>query len=56
MGTIVYEDPQKGVTEWPTDDENLHYDEDTGHWLVRTEDGTVRRIPRERVCYVETSV
>jgi len=53
MGVIVYEDSQGGVTEWPTDDERLRYDDATGHWLVKTGDGTVRRIPRERVFYVE---
>ncbi|MFB6068910.1 MAG: hypothetical protein ABEJ90_03185 [Halobacterium sp.] len=55
MGVIVYEDPQGGVTDWPTADENIRYDEGSDHWLVRAEDGTVRRIPRERVFYVEKS-
>jgi hypothetical protein len=55
MGVIVYEDPQGGVTDWQTPDENLAFDDSTGHWLVTTSDGdTVRRIPRERVFYVET--
>ncbi|MCF2242094.1 hypothetical protein KI372_12280, partial [Halobacterium salinarum] len=53
MGVIVYDDPRGDVTEWPTDDDRLRYDEATEHWLVKTGDGTVRRIPRERVFYVE---
>lgn len=56
MGVIVYEDPEGGVTDWQTSDSNLGFNDDTGHWMVTTEDGrTVRRIPRERVFYVETS-
>lgn len=55
MGVIVYEDPEQGVTEWPTDDDSVRYEDHTDHWLVRTGDGTVRRIPRERVFYVETA-
>ena len=55
MGVIVYEDPQGGVTDWQTADANIGFDEATGHWLVRSKDGdTVRRIPRERVFYVES--
>ncbi|WP_336036242.1 hypothetical protein [Halobacterium yunchengense] len=54
MGAIVYEDPDGGATTWKTSDDNLGYDEETGHWLVTSDDGsTVRRIPRERVFYVE---
>lgn len=45
MGVIVYDDPRGDVTEWPTDDDRLRYDEATEHWLVKTGDGTVRRIP-----------
>ena len=56
MGVIVYEDPQGGVTDWQTADANLRFDEDMDHWLIRAGDGdTVRRIPRERVFYVETA-
>lgn len=56
MGVIVYEDPQGGVVDWQTADANIGFDESTGHWHVRSDDGaTVRRIPRERVFYVETS-
>ncbi len=56
MGAIVYEDPEGGVTNWQTSDANLGFDDDTGHWLVTSDDGsTVRRVPRERVFYVETS-
>lgn len=56
MGAIVYEDPEGGVTNWQTSDDNLAFDGDTGHWLVTSDDGrTVRRVPRERVFYVETS-
>jgi len=56
MAAIVYEDPEGGVTNWQTTDGNLAFEEDTGHWLVTSDDGrTVRRVPRERVFYVETS-
>jgi hypothetical protein len=56
MGVIVYEDPEGGVKDWQTSDSNLGFDDDTGHWMVTTADGrTARRIPRERVFYVETS-
>lgn len=55
---IVYDDPE-GTTETTVANERIAYFDD--HWLVKTgedDDGNdvVRRIPRDRVHYVERSV
>ncbi|WP_049971043.1 hypothetical protein [Haladaptatus cibarius] len=56
--TIVYEDAD-GVTEREVENDDIVYFDD--HWLVKVgenDDGddVVRRIPRERVQYVERSI
>ena len=56
--TIVYEDPEEGTVERTVENEHIAYFQD--HWIVRMEerdDGdVVRRIPKERVHYVERTV
>jgi hypothetical protein len=57
--TIVYDDPSDGTVTRTVQNEHVAYFQD--HWLVRTgedDDGNdvVRRIPKERVHYVERSV
>ena len=57
--TIVYDDPDEGKIETTVDNEFIAYFDD--HWLVKIgedSDGNdvVRRIPKERVHYVERSV
>lgn len=57
--TIVYEDPDDGTVEKTVDNEHIAYFQD--HWIVKTGDNegdrdTVRRIPHQRVYYVERSV
>jgi uncharacterized FlaG/YvyC family protein len=57
--TIVYDDPEEGVVETVVENERIAYFDD--HWLVKVDTDTegndvVRRIPRERVQYVERSV
>ncbi|RJT08109.1 hypothetical protein [Halococcus sp. IIIV-5B] len=59
QATIVYDDPDEGKIETVVDNEFIAYFDD--HWLVKVgEDGdgndVVRRIPKERVHYVERSV
>ncbi|EMA36738.1 hypothetical protein [Halococcus hamelinensis] len=59
QATIVYDDPNEGKIETVVDNEFIAYFDD--HWLVKVgEDGNgndvVRRIPKERVHYVERSV
>ena len=59
QATIVYDDPKEGKIETVVDNEFIAYFDD--HWLVKVgEDGdgndVVRRIPKERVHYVERSV
>jgi len=55
---IVYEHPEKGTVEKTVQNEHLAYFQD--HWMVKTDDSgetdTVRRIPVERVHYVEREV
>ncbi|SIQ96526.1 hypothetical protein SAMN05421858_0959 [Haladaptatus litoreus] len=56
--TIVYEDAD-GITEREVENDDIVYFDD--HWLVKVgenDDGddVVRRIPRERVQYVERSI
>ncbi|MFC4357486.1 hypothetical protein ACFO0N_05915 [Halobium salinum] len=55
---IVYDDPEEGVVERVVQNEHAVHVRD--HWVVRTgEDAegnhVIRRIPRERVHYVERS-
>ncbi|MFC7132116.1 MULTISPECIES: hypothetical protein [Salinibaculum] len=57
--TIVYEDPHEGTVETTVQNEHIAYFQD--HWILRRgEDASgndlVRRIPVERVHYVERSV
>ncbi|PSP89104.1 hypothetical protein BRC90_05540 [Halobacteriales archaeon QS_4_69_34] len=57
--TIVYDDPEEGVVETVVENERIAYFDD--HWLVKVDtdaegNDVVRRIPRERVQYVERSV
>lgn len=57
--TIVYDDPESGTVERTVQNEHLVYVRD--HWSVKLdEDGdgndVLRRIPRQRVHYVERSV
>lgn len=59
QATIVYDDPDEGKIETVVDNEFIAYFDD--HWLVKVgedDDGNdiVRRIPKERVHYVERSV
>jgi hypothetical protein len=59
QATIVYDDPGEGTIEERVENEHVAYFQD--HWIVRTgedESGndTVRRIPAQRVYYVERSV
>jgi hypothetical protein len=56
---IVYDDPDEGVVKRVVDNEHAVHVRD--HWVIRVgEDGEgnhiVRRVPRERVHYVERSV
>ena len=56
---IVYEDPEEGTVERTVQNERIAYFQD--HWIVKLdEDGAgndiVRRIPLQRVHYVERSV
>jgi hypothetical protein len=57
--TIVYEDPDEGLTETRLDNEHVVYVRD--HWMVKagTDDegnDLMRQIPRDRVHYVERNV
>jgi hypothetical protein len=57
--TIVYEDPDEGQVERRVENDGIAYFQD--HWIVRTgetDEGhdTVRRIPHNRVYYVERNV
>ena len=56
--TIVYEDPHEGTVEETVGNEHIAYFQD--HWIVRTgatdEGDVVRRIPHDRVHYVERTV
>ena len=57
--TIVYEDPDDGTIEETVENEHVAYFQD--HWMIKTgeqDDGqdTVRRIPSNRVYYVERNV
>ncbi len=57
--TIVYDDPDEGTIERDVENEDIVYFDD--HWLVKVgenDDGddVVRRIPRERVHYVQRSI
>lgn len=56
--TIVYEAPDEGTIERTLENENVAYFQD--HWLLKIDerDGedVVRRIPKERVYYVERTV
>lgn len=57
--TIVYEDPDDGTVEKQVENEHVAYFQD--HWIIKTgehEEGhdIVRRIPAQRVYYVERSV
>ena len=58
QATIVYEDPNEGTVEKQIDNEHVAYFQD--HWILKTDeqDGQdiVRRIPLQRVYYVERSV
>ena len=59
QATIVYDDPDEDTIETVVDNEFIAYFDD--HWLVKVgedDDGNdvVRRIPKERVHYVERSV
>jgi hypothetical protein len=61
LGTavIVYEDPHEGTVERSVDNERVAYFQD--HWIVKLDEDDagndiVRRIPHERVHYVERSV
>ena len=56
---IVYEDPVEGTVERDVENEHLAYFQD--HWLVKLDEDEagndiVRRIPLQRVHYVERSV
>lgn len=57
--TIVYEDPHDGTVEKTVPNEHVAYFQD--HWIVKTDEDDhghdiVRRIPAQRVHYVERSV
>ncbi|GGN98578.1 MULTISPECIES: hypothetical protein [Haloarcula] len=56
--TIVYETPEDGTVERVVQNEHVAYFQD--HWILKTDEDAdrdvVRRIPRERVHYVERSV
>lgn len=56
--TIVYEDPYDGTVETTVENENIAYFQD--HWILKTDEAedrdVVRRIPHERVHYVERTV
>ncbi|WP_101295352.1 hypothetical protein [Halegenticoccus soli] len=59
QATIAYEDPDDGTVERTVQNEHVAYFQD--HWIVKTgedEQGRdlVRRIPYQRVYYVERSV
>lgn len=58
QATVVYEAPEEGTIERTLENENVAYFQD--HWLLKIDerDGedVVRRIPRERVYYVERTV
>lgn len=59
QATIVYDDPDEGTVERTIQNEHVAYFQD--HWTIKTgedDDGNdlVRRIPHERVWYVERSV
>jgi hypothetical protein len=57
--TIVYETPDEGTVEKTVPNEHTAYFQD--HWIIKTDEDdqgrdTVRRIPHQRVYYVERSV
>jgi hypothetical protein len=57
--TIAYEDPDEGTVERTVQNEHVAYFQD--HWIIKTDESesgrdTVRRIPAQRVYYVERSV
>ncbi|WP_458188390.1 hypothetical protein [Haladaptatus sp. NG-WS-4] len=57
--TIVYDDPDDGTIEREIENEDVVYFDD--HWLIKVGendegDDVVRRIPRERVHYVQRSI
>ena len=59
QATIVYEDPEEGTVERTVENEQIAYFQD--HWTLKAgedEQGNdvVRRIPHERVHYVDRSV
>jgi len=59
MATIVYDHPSEGVVERTVENEHIAYFQD--HWLIRQDEeesgaDTVRRIPKERVHYVDRNV
>jgi hypothetical protein len=56
---IVYDDPDDGTVERTVDNERIAYFQD--HWIVKLDEDeagndVVRRIPHQRVHYVERSV
>jgi hypothetical protein len=56
---IAYEDPDEGTVERTVQNEHVAYFQD--HWIIKTDEteggrDTVRRIPAQRVYYVERSV
>ena len=56
---IVYDDPDEGTVERTVDNERIAYFQD--HWILKLDEDEagndiVRRIPRQRVHYVERSV
>lgn len=56
---IVYEDPDEGTVERTVQNERIAHFQD--HWIIKLDEDEagndiVRRIPRERVHYVERSV
>lgn len=57
--TIVYDDPNGEVIEREVENDDIVYFDD--HWLLKVGendegDDVVRRVPRERVHYVERSI
>jgi hypothetical protein len=57
--TIVYDDPDEDVIEREVENDDIVYFDD--HWLLKVGendagDDVVRRVPRERVHYVERSI
>ncbi|KZN24081.1 hypothetical protein A4G99_06365 [Haladaptatus sp. R4] len=57
--TIVYDDPEGEVIEREAENDDIVYFDD--HWLIKVGvndegDDMVRRVPRERVHYVERSI